>query len=44
MIKICKCTCKSEYQDEKYGKEMRVCNYATKKDVYRCSVCRKEVK
>ena len=44
MIKICKCTCQSEYQDTKYGKDMRVCKYAIKKGVYICSICRKEHK
>ena len=28
-VKILPCTCKNEYQDEKFGKGMRVCN-ATK--------------
>lgn len=44
MIKIIKCSCESQYQDSKYGSGNRVANYATKKECYRCSVCRKEVK
>lgn len=36
------CTCKSPYQDEKYGKGNRVHNYAFKKKLHRCTVCSKE--
>lgn len=38
---LIKCTCKSEYQDEKYGKDNRVGN-KTSKDLYRCTICRTE--
>ncbi len=40
------CTCKHEFQDQKYGKGMRVMNHAPAKNVqpsrYRCTVCKKE--
>ncbi len=42
---IYKCTCKHEYQDEKYGKGNRVFNFAVKaKEIggsegWRCTVC-----
>ena len=39
--KKCKCDCTNEYQDKKYGKDIRVCN-KTVKDKYRCTVCGKE--
>ena len=39
MVKILKCNCKNEYQDEKYGKFMRVCNKLFNKEEYRCTVC-----
>lgn len=39
---IVKCTCKSDYQDTKYGKGMRVANPATKAAI--CTVCGKEHK
>jgi len=38
MTFIKKCSCKNEWQDEKYGKGMRVKN-STPKDEYRCTVC-----
>lgn len=43
MTKIIKCTCKNEYQDEKYGKGMRVHNstFDVQKNGYRCTVCEK---
>jgi len=38
MISVMKCTCKSAYQDEKYGKDYRLHN--KKKDgKWRCAVC-----
>lgn len=41
MIK--KCTCKNHYQDDKYGKRMRVKNQTAKKPpTYRCTVCGKD--
>lgn len=42
MIK--KCNCKSEYQDEKYGKGNRVHNKMIGDKGYRCTVCGKEKK
>jgi len=38
------CTCESKFQDEKYGKNMRVYNKTKKQDgkIYRCTVCGKE--
>ena len=39
------CTCKHEYQDKRYGKNMRVHNIAVSKVkggvAYRCTVCNK---
>jgi len=45
-----KCTCKAEqfqcaeYQDKKYGNQMRVMNYDQKKSELTCTVCGKVVK
>ena len=44
MTKIVKCNCENSYQDEKYGKRMRVMNETRKgekngESVYRCTVC-----
>lgn len=45
MIK--KCTCEHEYQDEKHGKGMRVCNKLAMakgsgvRPQYRCTVCKR---
>jgi len=41
MTKIKECTCESKYQDEKYGKNMRVMNETSGKNGtgYRCTVC-----
>jgi hypothetical protein len=40
------CTCKSKYQDEKYGEGVRLHNFARnlnqKRGGYRCTVCGKE--
>lgn len=37
------CICKSEYQDKKYGKNMRVYNkYIKEGGGYRCTVCGKQ--
>ena len=41
---IKKCTCEHEYQDSKYGKQMRVHNFGNGKEVWRCTVCGKERK
>lgn len=40
---IKKCDCKSEFQDKKYGKDMRVHNkYIKDSGGYRCTVCGKD--
>lgn len=39
MVKILQCSCEHAYQDEKYGKKMRVHNSRVKQDEYRCTVC-----
>ena len=39
---ILHCTCMHEFQDGKYGKGNRVHNYAPKKAVGRCTVCKNE--
>jgi len=39
--RIEKCSCKHEFQDEKYGKNNRVWNPCLKKDNFRCTVCEK---
>lgn len=45
---IINCNCKSEYQDEKYGKNKRLANLKgdTKNtnDMARCTVCGKDAK
>lgn len=41
-VKIILCNCKSEYQDKVYGQNRRVANYAPKKNIYRCTVCKTE--
>lgn len=47
---IKKCGCKgnpsnsSEYQDKKYGKDMRVMTLSQKGDSASCTVCGKEIK
>lgn len=35
---VLKCSCTHEYQDQKYGKGMRVKN-GTQKGTHRCTVC-----
>ena len=42
MTRIMPCTCKSEYQDKRYGKGKRVFNSMVKEGSYRCTVCSKE--
>ena len=47
MTKELSCTCKSEFQDERYGKGIRVFNEmtsGTKVNGYRCTVCGREIK
>jgi hypothetical protein len=44
--KVFHCTCKSDYQDEVYGKGNRLFNprgKGDKIDGYRCTVCGKEI-
>jgi len=43
-----KCSCKSKYQDKKYGKKMRVFNQTKQNENeisrgWRCTVCKREV-
>lgn len=40
--KIIACTCKSAFQDERYGLRNRVHNAANGKKVWRCTVCKVE--
>lgn len=40
--RIFPCTCKHQFQDERYGKGLRVHNYGIKDKVYRCTVCGNE--
>ena len=44
MTEVIQCTCKSEFQDELYGKGMRLANTMgkDKPSGYRCTVCGKE--
>ena len=46
MTEVLQCTCKSEFQDELYGKELRLMNTVgkDKPNGYRCTVCNKEYK
>lgn len=41
-----KCSCKNEWQDKQYGKQIRVMNKTTGRSgdryIYRCTVCGKE--
>lgn len=45
-VKILKCICDHDYQDQKYGRGMRVMNHApvkgAKPNNYRCTVCKRE--
>ena len=38
-VKVLKCKCSHEAQDEIYGKGMRLHNHANKDDKWRCTVC-----
>ena len=46
MIKTIRCTCKSEFQDKRYGKNKRLANETTKGPGgtrgWRCTVCGKD--
>ena len=44
MTEVLQCTCKSEFQDELYGKGFRLMNSMGKDKTtgYRCTVCNKE--
>lgn len=47
MTKILRCNCESKFQDDLYGKQMRVFNECIangKVNSYRCTVCGKEIK
>ena len=45
MTKVLPCNCTHAYQDEKYGRGLRLHNRATKEtDLWRCTVCGKERK
>lgn len=37
--KVSKCSCKSEFQDKEYGKQMRVFNMKESKKEGTCTVC-----
>ena len=37
--KILRCNCNHKFQDEKYGAQMRVHNFAAKDKNWRCTVC-----
>lgn len=39
---IIKCSCKSDYQDKRYGKGFRLCNLKKKEGECRCTVCAKD--
>jgi len=39
--KVLECVCASEFQDQRYGKNNRLCN-PMKDGKYRCTVCRRE--
>ncbi len=41
-IKIIKCRCDHGYQDEKYGKKLRIHNKKADNKGYRCTVCADE--
>ena len=40
--KILTCTCESPFQDKRYGASKRVHNWAEKKRLFRCTVCKSE--
>ena len=46
MPKVISCSCKHEFQDQQYGKGMRLFNEMGKdqNSSYRCTVCGKEVR
>lgn len=44
MTKIIKCNCKSDFQDERYGKSMRVYNVGEKSGKCTCTVCGNVIK
>ena len=41
-VKIIKCHCDHEHQDERYGKKMRVHNKKAESKGWRCTVCTDE--
>jgi len=42
MTEVIQCTCKSEFQDELYGKNMRLMNLGNSE--YHCTVCGKAIR
>jgi len=42
MTKLLICHCSHEYQDKRYGQFRRLHNYAPKKNLWRCTVCKQE--
>ncbi len=36
---IHRCRCENDYQDAKYGSKMRVMNWSSKSETWRCTVC-----
>lgn len=47
MTKEMQCTCKHDFQDQKYGKGIRLFNErmaGTKTNGWRCTVCGREIK
>lgn len=43
MTTIKQCTCENKFQDDKYGKHMRIFNMGTKGDA-KCTVCGNKTK
>jgi hypothetical protein len=39
---ILQCKCQNEYQDKKYGKNMRVHTPIKKENMFRCTICKNE--
>jgi len=43
MVVIKRCSCKSEFQDKRYGKKLRVMNLMDDNKGFRCTVCEKTI-
>ena len=41
IVMIIHCDCKSDYQDDRYGKALRVMNPTKEEKAFRCTVCAK---